>query len=59
MFTIIFCGKRCGKMDCHKNCHEIFNEFSTIGWRYTRPIANHEQYHHKVYLGVLWKLWQL
>ena len=39
--------------------NKIFNEFSTIGWRYTRPIANHEQYHHKVYLGVLWKLWQL
>ena len=44
-------------MDCHKDCHEIFNEsfneLSTTDWRYTVPIANHEQHQHKIYL-YLW-----
>ena len=39
-------------MDCHKDCHEIFNEsfneLSTTDWRYTIPIANHEQHQHNL-----------
>ena len=44
-------------MDCHKDCHEIFNEsfneLSTTDWRYTIPIANHEQHQHNPYIFTL------
>ena len=43
-------------MDCHKDCHEIFNEslneLSTTDWRYTIPIANHEQHQHNIYIYI-------
>ena len=44
-------------MDCHKDCHEIFNEsfneLSTTDWRYTIPIANHEQHQHNIYIYII------